>query len=43
MVDALLEINLIFYRNYFDQHTPEMYTGLLQTLKIEKFAIILND
>ena len=32
---------LIFYMNYFHQHLPEMYPGLLQTSKIEIFVIII--
>ena len=34
---------LNFYMNYFHQHLPEMYTGLLQTSKIEIFAIIVDS
>ena len=33
---------LNFYVNYFHQHLPERYPGLLQTYKIEIFAIIVD-
>ena len=43
IVDVLLWINLNFYRNYFHQHLPEEYPGPMQTFKIKKFAIIVDD
>ena len=42
IVDVLLGTNLNFCRNYFHQHFPETYPGLLQTSKIKKFAIIVD-
>ena len=42
IVDVVLGMNLIFYRNYFHQHPPETYPGLLQTSKTEKFPIIVD-
>ena len=42
IVDVVLGMNLVFYRNYFHQHPPETYPGLLQTSKTEKFPIIVD-
>ena len=43
IVHVLLGINLIFCKNYFHHHLPRAYLRLLQTSKIEKFAIIVGD